>query len=88
MVDTSQAVHSHFSFARGGVLRGVTDTFDETLPGRAELTVDVELADGAGSATPKVFVHGPGDVTALTRGRWRVSSRSEGRTTGRPAGSR
>ena len=65
MVDTSQAVHSHFSYARGGVLRGVTDTFDEALTARAELTVDVQLADGAGSATPKVFVHGPGDVTAL-----------------------
>jgi hypothetical protein len=65
MVDTSQAVHSHFSYARAGVLRGVTDTFDETLPARAELTVDVQLADGAGSATPNVFVYGPGDVTAL-----------------------
>ena len=50
MVDTSQAVHSHFSYARGGVLRGVSDGFEEALPARPELSVDVELADGAGSA--------------------------------------
>jgi hypothetical protein len=68
MVDTSQAVHSHFSYARGGVLRGVSESFGETLPARAELTVDVQLADGAGSAAPNVFVYGPGDVTALDEG--------------------
>jgi hypothetical protein len=68
MVDTSQATHSYFTYARAGVAKGITDAFAETLPARADLTVDVQLKDGAGSASPKVFIHGPGSVKALDQG--------------------
>ncbi len=67
MIDTSKASYTFLPHLRRGMSAEIDqpDTLAESLPGRAELDVELTV-EGLGSKPgTKAVLHGPGDITGI-----------------------